>query len=111
MFTKAQKRDLDEMGQYAQPGSDYPDNLPARFHERTKLEFPTGELARGDLVSFCLAVRCEKRGYRHEPIERRDRFNAQGLEGKIVVEDEYYSLLTLALSLTPYRFQIGARIA
>lgn len=68
------------------------DTKPAR------LEFPSGEIANPGIGGFIWAWR--KRGILSpQRIEKRDRFNAQGLEGKIVIRLSFSAALLAAKEL------------
>ncbi len=60
------------------------------YRQPVYLEFPTGELAKGGLQSMALVGHRERQSL---PIEKGDRFDAQGLEGKVRVEKDLFGAL------------------
>ena len=76
-------------------------NLPARF------EAPSGEWV-GSLLGFALAYKLQ--GKPQPPIcaiTEKDSFNAQGLEGKIVIEDMTLSdAILYAVQCLPHRYAV-----
>lgn len=74
------------------PQKTYPQ---AWYRRKVYLEFPTGELAEGGLKRMALVgwPAAGKREPQHLPIKGDDRFNAQGLEGKVRVEKDLFGAL------------------
>ena len=71
------------------------------------LEFPLGEVASTKTGGFIWAWNLQNRLDNVQPIEKPDRFNAQGLEGKIVIENlPITTALLYAKCGTVRRYQI-----
>ena len=76
-------------------------DLPAR------VEFPLGELMNPNITGFVWAW-STNREIRIEGITKRDRFNAQGIEGKAVVEVSLATALLVARDLPRHRIAVYA---
>jgi len=74
-------------------------NRPAR------LEFPLGELMNKKIIGSVWAWYMRD-SIRIEGITRRDRFNAQGIEGKAVIEVDLCSALLVARDLPKHRVAV-----
>lgn len=71
------------------------------------LEFPLGEVASTKTGGFMWAWDLQNMLNNIQPIEKPDRFNAQGLEGKIVIESlPIVTALLFARASTVGRYQI-----
>jgi len=74
------------------------------YRQQVYLEFPLGELAKDGLS--CLAL-CGTRQPEVAPITDRDKFNAQGLEGKARVRMDLFGALMKLRDILPlHRGQI-----
>lgn len=74
-------------------------NIPAL------LEFPIGEMMNKKIEGFIFAWKLQN-SITTKPIEKTDRFNAQGLEGKIRVMTSLITALLVYRELPKYRCQI-----
>lgn len=86
-----------------------PDEVVARYHQPAWLEFPLGEITNPGIAGFVLAWGLQ-RAIRATSISSRDQFDAQGLEGKCVVETLLSSALLAARALPPYRRAVYTHI-
>ena len=68
------------------------------YRTRVRLECPAGELAKDGLTTMALVGRGE---YRTESLTGKEGFNAQGLEGKVVIEKDLFSALMNLRDLLP----------
>ena len=76
-------------------------SLPARF------EAPLGELV-SSLAGFAWAWKLQGFVPKIAPITKTDRFNAQGLEGKIVIETDLSTAIVYASQCPSHRYAIYA---
>ena len=84
-----------------------PPNHNAWYRKEVILEFPAGELARGLLISIALVGR---RNYEVCNLTGSERFNAQGLEGKVRIKKELIgALFNMRDVLPPNRGRIITR--
>ena len=89
-----------------QTGSKYVPTGQEWYRQKVFLEFPLGEIAK-DMLTTITLIGTKKQQYKTLPIEKNDRFNAQGLEGKMQVEKEFFSaLMNMRDLLPPYRGKI-----
>lgn len=79
-----------------------PDEVVARYHQPARLEFPLGEITNPDIAGFILAWALQA-AIRTTSIAAKDQFDAQGLEGKCVINTLLSSALLAARELLPYR--------
>lgn len=80
---------------------DWARSIPAEVH------FPTGELLNPDIRGFVIAWRMKGEIGSPQPITARDSFNAQGLEGKIVLPlGTLGDAVLVAVSMKPGRYNI-----
>jgi hypothetical protein len=77
-----------------------PAEVVARYHQPAWLEFPLGELTNPGITGFILAWALQG-VIRTTSITARDQFDAQGLEGKCVVETVLSSALLAARPCLP----------
>lgn len=70
------------------------------------LEFPLGEIARGDTTSTILAMMVRQKGAKPQPLTGKERFSAQGLEGKLSLELPRQVAETLKKQLPAHRSRI-----
>lgn len=71
------------------------------YRQRVRLEFPTGEVAKDGLTTMALVgLRGE---YKAEALTGHEGFDAQGLEGKVVIEKELFSALMNLRDILPER--------
>ena len=103
MFTKEQQADLGRFRKEWRSRGYEPSAQPDAERE-VRLEFPMGEIAKTENVALALLVR--RLGAEPVSIEASDKFNAQGLEGKLSLRVSYETALLFAQRLEPYRFQI-----
>jgi len=76
------------------------------LNRRVKFECPVGELIDA-LAGFAWAWKMKGKLSDVLPIGERDRFDAQGLEGKVSIECNLYDALFYAMQASsPYRSQI-----
>jgi hypothetical protein len=87
-----------------QPGYKGRDKPDAWYRRQVTLEFPLGELAKGWLNTFPLV------GFQRPevlPLDGKEGFSAQGLEGKAAVhKDLFMALMNMRDILPPYRGRI-----
>ena len=69
--------------------------IATRYHQAARLEFPLGELMNRRIRGFIWAWQMQA-GLRTARIQKGDRFNAQGLEGKCVVQTVFSTALLAA---------------
>lgn len=72
-----------------------------------RLEFPLGELTNPKIAGFVWAWGMKRVIY-NERIRKGDRFNAQGLEGKAVVNTTFITALLVCQELPRYRCNVYA---
>lgn len=80
------------------------------YHERAedikaRLEFPCGEITNPDMAGFLWAWSIQQ-CFHPAPITEKDRFNAQGLEGKYYVELPLITALLAYEKLPRHRRQL-----
>jgi hypothetical protein len=73
------------------------------------IEMPTGELMNERIRGFAWAWASKGR-IQDAPIEKSDRFNANGLEGKVIVRTTLTVALLVYRELPPHRIQIRAEV-
>jgi len=81
------------------------DNVYNKYNTPAHLEFPIGEMLNEKIRGFIFAWKLQN-CLTIMPIERIDRFNAQGLEGKIRVMTSLITALLVYRELPKYRCQI-----
>ena len=72
---------------------------------RAWVEFPLGELTNRNIAGF-VGVWASKGLIKDYPIDKTDRFNAQGLEGKIRIATTLATALLVYRELPPNRCQL-----
>lgn len=72
-----------------------------------KLEFPGGETCEAEIKTLALLGPAGQ--YEYANITEDDRFDAQGLEGKIVVRRPLFVAIALIRLFKPHRWQIVVR--
>jgi hypothetical protein len=70
------------------------------YRTQCRLEFPTGEAAKDGLTSMALIG---QRSHSHESLTGKEGFDAQGLEGKVVVWKDLFTALMNLRDLLPER--------
>lgn len=85
-----------------------PKQVTAYYHQAAVLEFPLGEVTNRALAGF-LFVWYHQNKIKIQPITQKDRFDAQGLEGKCVVETTLWTALVAADALPQYRRAVYMR--
>lgn len=73
---------------------------------KVTLRLPLGEIANERFLLVAAMLGIDLRAGRTGPITKRDRFNAQGLEGAIEFDMEESQAQILIKGLSPYRFAI-----
>lgn len=73
------------------------------------IEMPTGELMNERIAGFAWAWASKGR-IEDAPIEKGDRFNAQGLEGKVRIRTTLTVALLTYREVSPHRIQILAEV-
>lgn len=74
------------------------------YRKIVTLEFPLGELAKGFLNNIAL---CGSKSVETMSINKSDKFNAQGLEGKCCVKRDFFGALMAMRDILPeYRGRI-----
>lgn len=81
-----------------QCGSRYNPTGQEWYRKEVLLEFPMGEIAKDFLTTIALVGRSP---YNSAPIGKNDRFNAQGLEGKVQVKKDFFAALMNMRDLLP----------
>ncbi|GIK40430.1 MAG: hypothetical protein BroJett011_42630 [Chloroflexota bacterium] len=79
-----------------------PRSLAVKYRQEARLEFPLGELTNSGLAEF-LRIWHRQGALTLASIGKQDRFDAQGLEGKCVVQTTLSAALRAARELKPYR--------
>lgn len=79
-----------------------PDEVIAPYHQPARLEFPLGEITNPGIAGFILAWMIQA-AIHTTSITAKDQFDAQGLEGKCVIDTLLSSALLAARELPPYR--------
>ena len=75
------------------------------YHQEAQLEFPLGELSNPNIAGFVWAWKMQARIETTE-IAKDDRFNANGLEGKIIIRTTLSTALIAAGELPEHRSAI-----
>ncbi len=70
------------------------------------LEFPSGELMNSEIAGYIWAWKMTGKLEYPLPIDENDRFNAQGLEGKVRVKTNLTTAIIVHKTLPSYRCQI-----
>ena len=90
-------------------------NIPSNWEDwhkthgaqNARVEFPLGELTNPNIAGYVWAWGMQHR-IKTADITTLDRFNAQGLEGKVVVETSYTTALLVASELPEHRCTVYA---
>lgn len=110
MLTKSQKMDLDALRKGPlRPGAtsaEYHRIVFSKYFSRPVIvEVPLGELARPDNLGLMIHVK--RHGYEIASLTGKEKFNAQGLEGKARLKGyTYYDALIATVTLPDHRFRI-----
>lgn len=77
-------------------------SLPREYSQSARFEAPLGEWI-DKLSGFALVLRLRGKLPQPTAITRRDRFNAQGLEGKIAIDTDLGTAIVYWTFATPQR--------